>query len=308
MGTQTRVPNRNRNDQRWRPRGPLKSSAVQVRRRLGPQTRRPRTLEWCVHVRGRSAILALRTDRAPARAGFQAQFLVDEKAAEPGAKLNAQGYLRWEGSTIVMPACGASVPALRQLYDALARNGEVRACCQLLPPSSYHITLRGVWHRKELRSGAAYNARVRANWRALADTQAYLAAENAARGGRDAPLTFHLAPADNSGSLRFTAAKEEPLLRRWEGEVARRLGLRKGAQHWHLTLGYWTVPLELRKDAEAEVRRLVGEFVARNASVLVSGPEVCWYADMTAFHPMAALPLAPRGTAGDDAPAPMDLA
>ena len=84
------------------------------------------------------------------------QLLCDPSTPQP-TKLRVnelKQYIEWEGCTAIMKLHEKSHGLAKKIYDALNENDTVNQLVALLPPESYHVTLRGLRERFKCQNGS----------------------------------------------------------------------------------------------------------------------------------------------------------
>jgi len=203
-------------------------------------------------------------------------------------KIHNGSYAPFFGVTCVMPLDPQWVTTWGEpLHASLEADPRVTQAFYLLPPSSYHVTLRGLEASMPTATLEDYAAAQFALDEALDEALVSCC-----------PLLFSIAPrgSSSSGILEMVAAQShEGRLREAEGLLMRGL-LQKSLkeqsyiQSWHMTLGY-------RKDKGDSNSNRVGQMAIDEhianlfgtdtmPSMPFGGPEICGYRSMCAFVPL----------------------
>ncbi len=218
-------------------------------------------------------------------------FLCDPSIPEPSrSKVDESGaYVRWEGCTIVMAAAESCISALGNLYNSLNQDPLIVAHIALLPPSSYHVTLRGIKERANCNNGKEYNQYIDRYFKKLISLDKSFAAMFHGREICMKVDEMSLECSFGFESLRFMDAGDaEADLRALEMECQQSLFLSSRPQRWHLSLGYaFKRPKsEVKEQIQARFREHVAAFMNECPFLTFDRPKVCWFHDMTAFHPI----------------------
>src|SRR2546428_621750 len=110
----------------------------------------------------------------------------------------------------------------------------------LLPPSSYHITLRGIKERYRCQSGKEYNDYIISNYLKLCELDKIYAESDLSCIEFDFDIKNEEMLQHSGTSICFNCAKNDEIcLRKLETLSINHLGLHQGDQNWHLSLGYF---------------------------------------------------------------------
>jgi hypothetical protein len=207
-------------------------------------------------------------------------------------KLKGGVYLPFYGVTCVMALSSDEKYQswAKQLYTALAADPVVTTGMALLPPESYHVTLRGLEAALE-GQGPEQTSRLYDDY-ARVQKLLYEVCHGAP------PITMKV---KRSGPGRFDmecGAMTEKLLRSMEGLVVQELLARdapdetKHQQAWHLTLSY-AVDGGRKSDSFLAAQKKVDEIVRRLGApgdLVFDPPRICTYSSMQRFDPLFPLP------------------
>lgn len=216
------------------------------------------------------------------------KLLCDLNAPHPTAeRVDSLGnYVLWEGCTIIMPVDTKSRGFMETIYDKLKDTQIIRDYVSLLPPLSYHVTLRPIRERCKCQNGKEYNEYIVAKYKKMYELDRIF---------QDSKIDliefdFDIKTMDKCSyaglSLRFEDAKtNEKTLRDLEDIATEYLDLPLKKQSWHLSLGYFhTLP---GKKERKMIKTAVKEVLNVNGGKYTLGftkPMVCYFKDMTHFE------------------------
>jgi len=201
---------------------------------------------------------------------------VDDRPSSTIRKIDEQAvYTPFETIVVLQRARTDLHPAYLRAHQVIASN--YARLLAPLPVDSYHVTLSGVFDRRQTADVTAYNRLITANHERLerlVHTMDHLPAT-------DAPLTFALLDVVASGTgltlhLRPKQPRDEQCIE-WLAALANTtLGpLYKRQKQWHLTLAYKVPPIDAI--VESELQRAVDELraVFAGVDIVVRTPTLC---------------------------------
>jgi hypothetical protein len=217
------------------------------------------------------------------------------------------GFTRYEGSTIIMLISAAALPLWQRFHQMLTNDDTVHAAMHILPPTSHHITLRGISEVRTARGSVLYNRNiVHAKFAKLVLLEQQFADTFGSRSIQFSPADGQLDRilSSHCNQLQFLSARddsEEKVLRGFEQLVINELNLKNGSQQWHMTLGYWHINPKwtvtqregaemLYQRANSAIRTHYNNFirgltdVERESVLQFQRPRVCCYQSMAEFN------------------------
>lgn len=213
------------------------------------------------------------------------------------AKVNDIGeYVRWEGCTIVMALHPQHAVAADHYFSRLQSDPMVTDHIALLPSASYHVTLRGIQNRTKYENGEQYNAYIDDHMLSLEELDQHFSDEFSDPNVLISMVADFDASSEGSRggqTIYFSHAKEhQQKLRDLEIYCCEKIPniSKSKQQQWHLTLGYMYKKPKNKGTSQALVSCLRGymsEFLSEcDGTLSFERPRVCWYNDMTCFHPL----------------------
>lgn len=229
------------------------------------------------------------------------KLLCDPSSPQPTAKRvnEHKQYVQWEGCTIIMKLHPQSHCLANMIYLRLKENQIVGEYVTLLPPESYHVTLRGIRERYRCQNAEEYNQYIVSKYKKMCQLNNQFIESKI----DIIEFDFDLGSFDKSPycglSLHFKdAGTDEKTLREFESLVINELNLRTEEQSWHITLGYfYKNDGKFSKKEKAMLKAAVKDALfsamkdyvnpcTNTCRFYCSKPVVCSFKDMTHFEPI----------------------
>ena len=208
-------------------------------------------------------------------------------------------YISWEGCTIIMPLSKNpnNVDLAEKIYKRLKTDPVIDEFVALLPPESYHITLRGIRERCKYQDGKEYNEYIVSKYKKMCEMDKIFAESEI----DSIQFDFDIKSIDSAPycglSLYFeNAGPNEKMLRNFEDIAADHLDLSIKEQGWHISLGYFykndgKLSKKEKKLIKSSVKSALIDAMKDNmnpdngmCTFSCSRPTVCYFKDLTQFE------------------------
>jgi hypothetical protein len=222
------------------------------------------------------------------------------------------GFTRFEGSTVVMTITDEALPLWKRFHHQLINDVTVRAAMYILPPTSYHITLRGISEVQTIGGTTKYNRDVvhpHFSTFVLLD-QKFADAVGKRKlefGPPDGLFEQFLSPHCHQLQFQTAHQQDETVLRELEQLIVNEFAPGSGIemspspQRWHMTFGYWNSNPRLTDTqqqqagilyhrAQIAIRTHYRKFIEgltvdeRKIVLQFQRPRVCCYQSMIEFN------------------------
>jgi hypothetical protein len=237
--------------------------------------------------------------------------LCDPSSPHPTAvRVNeSKQYVSWEGCTIIMPLVNFSKGSkehrlVNDIYNRLKNDPVIDCYVALLPPESYHVTLKGICERYKYQNGKEYNSHIESMYIKICEIEQMFAESSI----DIIHFNFDIKTIDDAPycglSLEFGNAgmdeqNVEQILRNFEQIVMNDLNLSVKKQSWHLTLGYFYKNNGKLNDEEKVLIKCAVKIALIDAmkehlnpnnnmcTFSFSRPPVCCFKDLTQFNKLS---------------------
>lgn len=227
------------------------------------------------------------------------QLLCDPLSPQPTKhRVNeSKQYVRWvitrrEGCTIIMQLHAKSHGLANLIHETMTLNQIINQSVALLPPESYHVTLRGIGERFKYQNGSEYNQHIESKYKKILQLNQIFNESKIDQIEFDFDIrTFDDAPYCGLSLCFKNAGTCEKILRDYEKLVVNELALPTKEQTWHITLGYF-YKNQMSESEKAVLKAAVKEVLTNvvkhedNSKFYCSKPMICSFKDMTHFEPL----------------------